>query len=81
MKIEGADNMLIKLGGRIRDIRVTRDITQARLAELCHIQKSSISRIEAGKSNITMATLYCIAFALEVELEDLFNKQLESAKS
>ena len=77
MKIKGADEMLIKLGGRIRDIRVKREITQARLAELCNIQKSSISRIEAGKSNITMATLFCIAYALEMELEELFSKHAE----
>ena len=74
MKIKGADDMLVKLGTRIRDLRMKTTITQAKLAELCKIQKSSISRIEAGKSNITMATLYSIAVALEVELDDIFKK-------
>ncbi|MEO5592503.1 MAG: helix-turn-helix transcriptional regulator [Chitinophagaceae bacterium] len=65
-------NILIKLGTRIKEIRNSKDITQARLSEMCNIQKSSISKIEAGRNNITMATLNCIATALEVNLFDFF---------
>ena len=64
--------ILIKLGTRIKEIRNSKDITQVRLSEMCNIQKSSISKIEAGRSNITMATLNCIAAALEVNLFDFF---------
>ncbi len=50
MKIKGAHDMLIKLGGRIRDIRVKKDITQARAGELCHIQNPASQELKPARA-------------------------------
>lgn len=59
------------IGERIREIRESKGITQQDLAAACNIEKSNISRIEAGRTNFTISTLYKISVALEVKLIDL----------
>jgi transcriptional regulator with XRE-family HTH domain len=62
---------LSKLGAKIRMIRTNKNITQADLADKCHFEKASMSRIESGKINITISTLFKISNALEVDVSGL----------
>ncbi len=64
--------LLNQLGARIKDLRLKKSISQNDLAIQCDIQKASMSRIEAGKTNITMRTLFKIITALEADVKDLF---------
>lgn len=64
--------LLTSLGARIKDLRLKKNISQNYLATHCEIQKASMSRIEAGKTNITMRTLYKIIKALEADIKDFF---------
>ena len=64
--------LLTSLGARIKDLRLKKNISQNDLATHCEIQKASMSRIEAGKTNITMRTLYKIIKALEADIRDFF---------
>lgn len=63
---------LISLGARIREIRLEKKITQHQLARLCSFEKASMSRIESGKTNVTVITLQKICKALEVDMAELF---------
>jgi transcriptional regulator with XRE-family HTH domain len=61
-----------KVGKRIVQIREKKGWSQSDLARVCLKDRQSIERIESGKTNPTLFTLYGIASALEVSLTDLF---------
>lgn len=62
--------LLKSVGKRIQDIRVSKGLTQVDLVGKIDgdIDTTNISRIESGRTNPTIYTLYRIAKALEVEL-------------
>ena len=59
------------LGLRIRQLREGKNITQQNLAEMCNIEKSNMARIEAGRTNPTLHTMYKISSALKITLAEL----------
>ncbi len=65
------DNLL-KLGQRIKAIRKQKNMTQNALAMKCNFEKTNMSRLESGKSNITMRTLFKICKALDIHEIELF---------
>lgn len=64
---------LVKIGERIKTLRKKRKMEQQDLAAACNFEKSNMSRIEAGGSNITFRTLFKISKALHVKVKDLVN--------
>jgi len=60
-----------KIGNRIRELRESKGISQQNLAAVCNFEKANLSRIEAGRTNPTISTLYKISQALEITLSDL----------
>ena len=66
------EELASKLGKRIIQIREKRGWTQSDLARACLKDRQSIERIESGKTNPTLFTLYVIATALEVPMSDFF---------
>jgi transcriptional regulator with XRE-family HTH domain len=65
--------LLKSVGKRIQDIRVSKGLTQVDLVGKIDgdIDTTNISRIESGRTNPTIYTLYRIANALETKLDDL----------
>ena len=61
------------VGRRIKAIRLGKEIPQQRLASECDFEKGNMARIESGRTNITIWTLYKIAAALEVEPHELLS--------
>jgi transcriptional regulator with XRE-family HTH domain len=59
---------LVLLGEKIRALRLSKEMTQNELAIQCNFEKASMSRIEAGKTNITILTLRKISRALDIEM-------------
>lgn len=68
----GFSTQMLHSGKLIRKIRMEKKMSQLQLAERCYMQKSSISKLEAGLSNPTVFTLYKIAAVLEVPINDFF---------
>ena len=66
------DEFLGKLGARIKELRLKKSISQKDLAMKCNFEKASMSRIESGKTNITILTLNKIVIALNADIRDLF---------
>lgn len=60
-----------QIGQRIREIRISRKISQIELATRCGVEPSNLNRIEHGKANPTVRTLHLIAIALGVGLAKL----------
>lgn len=61
------------VGIKIREIRESKGISQQQLAAICNFEKSNLSRIEAGRTNPTLFTLYKISQALDISIAELVN--------
>ena len=61
----------LRIGRRIKEIREEKGIAQQVLAAQCNMEKSNLSRLETGRSNPTLHTLYKIAYFLNVPLSEL----------
>jgi len=62
-----------KFGLQLKKIRLSKNMSQLDLASYCNLEKTSISRIENGRTNTTLKTMVILSEALEVELKDFFN--------
>jgi transcriptional regulator with XRE-family HTH domain len=51
------------IGRRIKELRILKNISQLELAEKCDFERSNLSRIEAGRTNLTLSSLNKIASA------------------
>ncbi len=60
-----------KLAENIKLQRVKLDITQSELAKLANLSRDTVSQLERGVCNPTLATVIAIADALNVELNVL----------
>jgi transcriptional regulator with XRE-family HTH domain len=65
--------LLKSVGKRIQDLRLSKGLSQVDLVGKMegNIDTTNISRIESGRTNPTLYTLYRISLALEVSLEEL----------
>ena len=63
--------LLTRIGARIRQARNARGITQAALAEACSIQSETVSRVENGSVSADISTLVAIAAALRLDLDKI----------
>ena len=61
------------LGNRIREIRISRSLTQEVLAELVNISAKSLSQIELGNNFVSAETLEDICEALNINPKVLFD--------
>ena len=70
--------LFIKIGDKI-NIEVIdankqeKRISQQDLAAKCNFEKANMSRIEAGRTNLTIKNAYKISLALGVRLKDLLD--------
>ncbi len=63
--------LLIQMGENIKAIREDKGIKQYQLAQDTDMEKANMSRIEAGKTNASLLTLYKISEALDVHITEL----------
>ena len=61
-----------KVGKRIQEIRIEKNITQQDLAAKCNFEKSNMSRLEKGNANATLSTLEQVCDALQIDYVELF---------
>ena len=65
------EDLQTAIGKRIKTLREERNIPQQDLAAKCNIEKSNLSRLEAGGTNPTIFTLYKIAECLDISVSEL----------
>lgn len=61
----------VDLGNRIRDARMQADLTQEKLAELAGIDRTTLQKTEAGKTDPKFSLLLRLARALRLPARDL----------
>jgi transcriptional regulator with XRE-family HTH domain len=69
-----AEDLLTRLGDRIRKLRKARGWTQAEMAERVGIDRSFLADVERGKRNISILNLELIAHGFEISLSQLFSR-------
>lgn len=67
------DELLFKIGQSIRYLRQKEGISQEELAFRANLNLNSISTLERGLNNVKIKTLYSIAKALNVKIEEILN--------
>lgn len=65
--------LFIKIGDKIKEMRQSKGISQQDLAAKCNFEKANMSRIEAGRTNLTIKNAYKISIALGVRLKELLD--------
>lgn len=68
------DPALIALGEAIRRIRLSKDISQEKLALLAEVDRSYVGRVERGDNNVAVLTLARLTHALGISIAKLMQE-------
>jgi transcriptional regulator with XRE-family HTH domain len=63
---------LKKIGNRLQELRLQKNLTQKELAFMVDVEISQITRIERGIINTSVLNLMKITNALEISMSDFF---------
>lgn len=78
--MDSKQNILIKFGERVREIRKEKSLSQEELAHKADLHRTYIGMIERAEKNITLINIEKIAIALEVRINDLFDEKVLQPK-
>jgi len=62
-----------KVGLSIRNLRIKQNISLVEMSDKLDVEYNNLIRIEKGRTNPTISTLYKISEALNIKLSDIFN--------
>lgn len=71
MPVGNKDQFAITLGQRIREMRINKNLSIGQLALESGLDYTQLSRIELGKINTRVFTLYQLSKALDIPLEKI----------
>lgn len=71
------ENVLEIVSKNVRTYRESKGLTQQELAELSGLHRNYIVSVEKGDRNLTVVTLTKIANALNVEIQRLFDEEVQ----
>lgn len=66
-------NVLVRFGQRLRQVRLSKGLTQEVLAAEAGFSRSYYTEIETGKRNISLQNIEKLARALDVEIKEFFD--------
>lgn len=72
------ENILVKFGHRIRELRTDANLSQEELAARSGLDRTFISHVERGSRSITIQSVEKISKGLGLEIKDLFDFSEES---
>lgn len=70
-----ADEQLNFMGGRIKELRKIRGLTQEKFAEILNIDPKHLSRIECGKTQPSLNLLKKMAVYLDIKISAFFKTE------
>lgn len=71
--MESKQEILIKFGERVRELRKEKNLSQEQLAFKANLHRTYIGMIERAERNVTLLNIQKIANALEIRLTDFFD--------
>lgn len=66
---------MIKIGGKLRNLRLQNNLTQAELADRCELSKGFISQLESDQTSPSLSTLEDVLNSLGTNFKDFFNEE------
>lgn len=69
-------NLQEQFGKRIKELRLSKSLSQENLAHIANIDRTYITDVENGKRNISINNIGKIVSALEISISDFFNSKL-----
>ncbi len=72
-------DLLFAFGQTIRKIRLSKDISQEKFADMCDLHRTYISDIELGKRNVSLENIGKMANALDMNISELFQEAEKDA--
>lgn len=67
-------NVLQSFGHTVRNIRISKGISQESFADMCELHRTYISDIELGKRNVSLENISRISSALGLSISKLFEE-------
>jgi transcriptional regulator with XRE-family HTH domain len=71
-RLYGVPNALVLFGKQLKKFRLSRDLSQERLAELCGYETNEIGRIERAERTASFEGIMRIAYGLQMPPAELF---------
>lgn len=71
--MEEKQEILLKFGERVRELRTAKGLSQEGFAGLCGLDRTYISGIERGVRNVSLANISLLANALDISLAELMH--------
>lgn len=71
------NKMNVRFGEHLKSVRESKGLSLRRLADLCDLDNSNISKIEHGKYDIQLSTIVELAKGLAVHPSELLNYEFE----
>ncbi|WP_041521748.1 helix-turn-helix domain-containing protein [Gilvimarinus agarilyticus] len=68
-----SDHLLAAIGGKIKEKRLNKNLSQEALASRAELDRTYISGVERGKRNVSLLNLFKIAQALEIQATELID--------
>ena len=68
-----SDELLVRFGARVRDLRLQRNLSQEAFASKCGLDRTYISGVERGIRNVSLVNISAIAEALGVTVSNLMD--------
>lgn len=65
------DDVKIKFGIKVKALRISKEYSQEKLAELSDLDRTYIPGIEAGKRNVSIVVIDKIANAFKISMAEL----------
>lgn len=65
------ENILVKFGLRIKELRHKKSLTQEQFAQKCGLHKNYIGMVERGERNPSLINIEIIAKGLEIPISEL----------
>lgn len=68
------NNLMFAFGQTVRKLRLSKDISQEKFADMCNLHRTYISDVELGKRNVSLENIGKMADALDTPISDLFKE-------
>ena len=71
--MEKKDKIKQDFGIRLQKLRISKNLSIRKLANVSELEYSHVQRIESGKVNVALTTIYALADGLELDPAQLFD--------
>ena len=72
-------DLLFAFGQTVRKLRLSKDISQEKFADMCNLHRTYISDVELGERNVSLENIGKIAAALDMRVSKLFQEVEKNA--